>query len=356
MRSPRSWSPRSPRTWWTPRSWCCAASRPRGTCSRPGSRRRSTSPQIGGYINLIEDDPVLSAQVLASALGVAGPNPTPGFDPTLPPLFFSTRGNDRPTGAAQAATPVSFRVRNDFAAGARRGARAPCTTWGCCFRCWPPTALLPPLSDAEPPDDLLPFLGRRLTAVPSAALDRPDHRPAGRRAARRRGRRRWRWPGRSTPPPRRPGRSSRRRTALWTCDATTCTQATVTGAYVDLDPVLAAAGWHRPAPLTAPASLGDDKDWNTWQNVTGPGRGGEHVRRRAAAALLARPDRRVERARAAGLGLGRHHVRGPEQPETPDKDERDERRRRPGRGAAARHPAAGGAAPGGRRRTSRPGA
>jgi hypothetical protein len=57
--------------------------------------------------------------------------------------------------------------------------------------------------------------------------------------------------------------------ALWTCDATTCTQSTVTDAFVDLDPVLAAGGWHRAQPLAAPATAADAKGWNTWTNVTG---------------------------------------------------------------------------------------
>ena len=47
--------------------------------------------QVGGYLNLIERDPVLRAQVLSSALGVAGPNPMPGWDPVLPALYFTTR-------------------------------------------------------------------------------------------------------------------------------------------------------------------------------------------------------------------------------------------------------------------------
>ena len=223
--------------------------------------------EIGGYINLIEDDPVLSAQVLASALGVAGPNPTPGFDPTLPPLFFSTRLNDRPTGVAQAATPVSFRVRNDFAA-ALDAALATLHDLGAVLPVLAADGLLPPLSDADPPDDLLPFLGRRLTAVPSAALVDPttDLLAVGQLGGAGATLALARQVDTAAP---QAGTVATAAYGLWTCDATTCTQATVNGAYVDLDPVLAAAGWHRPAPLTAPASLGDDKDWNTWQNVTG---------------------------------------------------------------------------------------
>ena len=69
--------------------------------------------QVGGYLNLIADDAVLRAQVLASALGVAGPNPSPGWEPTLPPIYLAVRANDRPAGASQPAIPVTFSIRSD---------------------------------------------------------------------------------------------------------------------------------------------------------------------------------------------------------------------------------------------------
>src|SRR5688500_12586302 len=57
--------------------------------------------QVGGYLNLLRDHLELRTQVLASALGVAGPNPFPGWEPVRPPLFFATRTNDRPAGLSQ---------------------------------------------------------------------------------------------------------------------------------------------------------------------------------------------------------------------------------------------------------------
>lgn len=222
--------------------------------------------EVGGYLNLIQDDPVLSAQVLASALGVAGPNPTPGFDATMPPLYFATRGNDRPTGAAQAATPVSFRVRNDFAA-ALDAALAALHDLGVMLPVLAADGLLPPLADG-PPDDLLPYLGRRLTVVPSAALVDPTTDlmavgqlgGAGDTLALAR---------QVDPAAPQAGTISSAAYALWACDETSCTQSTVNGVYVDVDPVLAVAGWHRAAPLTAPVSLSQTSGWNSWQNVSG---------------------------------------------------------------------------------------
>jgi hypothetical protein len=227
--------------------------------------------QVGGYLNLVADDPVLSAQVLASALGVAGPNPTPGFDPTLPPLYFVTRTNDVPDGTAQAATPVQLRVRADFvapfdaavAAIHDLGARLPVLA---------ADAPLPPLSPSgsstPQPVDLLAVLGRRLTLVPSAGLVDPTVDPlavgqlagAGPQLVLAR--------QVDTNAPQ-AGTVTSAAYALWTCDASTCTQSTVTDAFVDLDPVLAPAGWYRAAPPAAPVSSSDAKDWNTWTNVTG---------------------------------------------------------------------------------------
>jgi hypothetical protein len=236
--------------------------------------------QVGGYLNLVADDPVLSAQVLASALGVAGPNPTPGFDPTLPPLYFVTRTNDVPDGTAQAATPVQLRVRNDFAAPFD-AAVAAVHDLGATLPVLAADAPLPPLSSpgsgsasaspATPPTpsvDVLATLGRRLTLVPSAGLVDPTVDPlavgqlagAGPRLVLAR-------QVDATAP--QAGTVTSAAYALWTCDATTCTQSTVTDGFVDLGPVLAAAGWHRAAPLAAPVSSSDAKGWNTWTNVTG---------------------------------------------------------------------------------------
>lgn len=229
--------------------------------------------QVGGYLNLIADDPVLSAQVLASALGVAGPNPTPGFDPTLPPLYFVTRTNDVPDGSAKAATPVQLRVRSDFA-GPFDAAVATLHGLGATLPVLAVDAPLPPLSPASaspssaPPVDLLAVLGRRLTLVPSAALVDPTVDPlaVGQLAGSGPQLSLARQVDSAAP---QAGSVTSAAYALWTCDATSCTQSTVTDAFVDLDPVLGAAGWHRGAPLTAPVSLSDAKDWNTWTNITG---------------------------------------------------------------------------------------
>ena len=56
---------------------------------------------------------------------------------------------------------------------------------------------------------------------------------------------------------------------LWTCDASACTQSTVNDTFVQLTPVLNAAGWYQVTPLGAPTSLGEPGGWHRWTNTTG---------------------------------------------------------------------------------------
>lgn len=224
--------------------------------------------QVGGYLNLIEKDPVLRAQVLSSALGVAGPNPAPGFDPTLPPLYFTSRANDRPTGTAATATPVTIRVRNDLA-GPLDAALAALHDQGVTLPLLATDAPLPPVAPgAPPPVNLLPYLGRELQLVPAAGLIDPvvDPLAVGQLGG--------------TGPqlvvsrqldPTAPaaGSVAPQAWSLWTCDNTMCTQSTVTDAFVDLTAPLNTAGWYRVDPLPAPTSLGADGGWTRWSNTTG---------------------------------------------------------------------------------------
>jgi hypothetical protein len=222
--------------------------------------------EIGGYLNLIAGDPVLSAQVLASALGVAGPNPSPGFDPVLPPLYFADRPNDRPASVA-VSTPVSISVRNDFAAALGQAIDA-LHAVGCTLPVLAAGRALPAHSStAVVPDDLLPFIGRSLELVPGAALVAPTTDPLGLGQAG--------GAGTTVVVARQidasaPDASSVTPTAwsLWSCTSTACTQTAVTDAFVDLSPILNAAGWYTPA-VPEPISTSQPGSWNRWTNVTG---------------------------------------------------------------------------------------
>lgn len=224
--------------------------------------------EVGGYLNLVQNDPVLSAQVLAAALGVAGPNPSPGFEPTLPPLYYVTVPNDRPAGSAQAATPVQLLVRSDLAP-AFSAARDALHAVGARLPVLRTTRPLPPVAmGVPPPDDLLPYLGRVLELVPSAALVDPANDPlaVGQRGG----------AGAQLVVARQldtsaPDASSVPAEAwsLWACDATQCTQNAVTGSYVEVEPLLNGAGWYQPTPPAAPVSSRQAGGWDRWTNVTG---------------------------------------------------------------------------------------
>lgn len=223
--------------------------------------------EVGGYLNLIDHDVVLRAQVLAAALGVAGPNPSPGFDPVLPALYFVRRTNDRPAGL-EPVTPISYSVRSDFVI-AFDGAVQQLHDKGCVLPVLAMTRPLPPVVlGAAPPADLLPFLGRSLELLPAAALVDPTTDPLGLGQAAGAG----------------PNLVVARQIdatapdaasvpaadwSLWSCDATTCSQATVNDAFLELAPVLNAAGWYAADPITAPISTGEPGDWSRWTNITG---------------------------------------------------------------------------------------
>lgn len=224
--------------------------------------------EVGGYINLVRSDLVLSAQVLASALGVAGPNPSPGFEADLPPLYYVTVANDRPAGMAEAVTPVSIEVRSDFAV-ALKAAQAALHALGATLPVLSASRPLPPIAlGAEPPSDLLPLLGRALDLVPAAALVDPTSDPlaVGQEAgagphvvvARQLD---------ATAPD--AGTVVAGTWSLWACDASACTQSNVTDVFVPVGPLLNAAGWYQASPLTAPTSLSASGDWHRWTNTTG---------------------------------------------------------------------------------------
>jgi hypothetical protein len=220
--------------------------------------------EVGGYLNLLADRPELLSQVLAAALGVAGPNPTPGFDQPLPPAFLVRRANDRPAGPAQAATPVQIEIRSDLVSAfdaARealhaRGGRLPVRV----------TAPPLPAHGTEVAVDVFVFTGRVLELVPAAALHDPEEDPLV-----------------VGSPPDEPLQVAARQLdgdapqagevdeatwSLWRCDADSCEKVGVTDRCIPLGPILNAAGWYQ-GPLLAPVRRGQEGGWERWTNVTG---------------------------------------------------------------------------------------
>jgi hypothetical protein len=225
--------------------------------------------EIGGYLNLLESlgQKELRAQVLAAILGVAGPNPPLGWASAGPALFFAARPNDRPAGPRQAAIPVEFTVRSDFAPAIDAALKA-IHDRGCALPLLSPGRGLPPVgASAAPSSGLLLYLGRTLDLMPSAALHDPDADPlalaqpdAG---------------GPAQVVARQLDGNAPQAAAVaaavwnaWQCDASACQQITASRRYLPLAPILNAAGWYQPAPGN-PHTLSQPGNWARWTNITG---------------------------------------------------------------------------------------
>ncbi len=247
--------------------------------------------EVGGYLNLLErlNETEMRTQALAAILGVAGPNPIPGFVPAGAVLYDVLRANDRPAGAAQPTIPVQFRVRNDFAP-ALDAALKTIHDAGCLLPILSPAAGLPPAqSGVTPPADLLPFLGRTLDLMPTAALADPDADALA--VARLDGTTTLLVAARqidATAP--NAGSVPLQKWVAWKCDANACAESTADRKYLPLAPILNAAGWYQ-APIVAPARLASPGNWSRWTNVTGliagASRFGDELNQRFARAEIA---------------------------------------------------------------------
>lgn len=222
--------------------------------------------EIGGYLNLLEtlEQPEIRGQALAGILGVAGPNPPAGWLTVVPPLTMVTIANDRPEGAAQAATPLSIAVRSDFVAALQQALTA-LHDQGAMLPLISPSAPLPGTQSAMP-SDVLPYLGRVLQVVPSAALQDPATDPVV--LARPQG---------TTDPVEVTARVLAAGpvavpAANWDalqCTAASCALVAAAGAQlVPVAPLLASAGFYPAEPLPQPAN-NTEHAWSRFTNVTG---------------------------------------------------------------------------------------
>lgn len=223
--------------------------------------------EIGGYLNLLEglDAVELRAQTLASILGVSGPLPTAGL-PVGPVLYFATVPNHRPAGDAQPAIPTEVRIRSDLMAGLS-DALSQIAAKGTALPLVGAPAGLPPVGASIDDDMLLAVLGRQVRIVPGAALIDPDVDPVA---------------------VARPDSGGDLRVVArliddtapdaadvvadewvaFSCDEMACTESTASRRYLEVEPILAAAGWHHPVP-TAPISLGEQGRWSRFDNIMG---------------------------------------------------------------------------------------
>ena len=127
--------------------------------------------------------------------------------------------------------------------------------------------LPPAVPGGSPPTDILPYLGRTLELVPSAALVAPATDPLAIGQA-----------GGAGPQltvarqvdAAAPDAASvvAANWSLWTCTSTTCTQGAINDKFLEFGPILNGAGWYQVSPLPAPTSASAAGGWDHWTNST----------------------------------------------------------------------------------------
>ncbi len=227
--------------------------------------------QVGGYLNLLATDghTDLRTAAVASALGLAAPPPGSGSAAAVAVGFVAVP-NDRPEGPARAGIPATVDVRADLAAPLVQ-ALTSLREAGCALPLRATRPVLPSPGAAPAGPDrtsvLLGLLGRRLSVWPTTVLVDPAVDPLA--------------VARHENPPTDPVRlvarvldgSTTVADDSWVavrCSPVACTtDAPATRRYVEVDPVLADAGWEHPAPLAVPRTGREPGSLVVWQNLTG---------------------------------------------------------------------------------------
>jgi hypothetical protein len=204
-------------------------------------------------------------------LGVAGPNPPLGWISNVQPLAMVDITNDRPAGPAQPTIPLAVLVRSDFVSGVK-AAMAGAHHYGATIPFDSPPVLQLPMavSGAVIPRDVLKYLGRELNLAPAAALAAPATdplaivRPAGSPGP-------WHIAARVLTAA--PGTVTPGDYDAIQCTTTSSSTVTLTHAsLVQLEPVLAGAGFYPASPLPVPADS-TQTAWARFTNITGLVRG-----------------------------------------------------------------------------------
>ncbi|MFI5419072.1 MAG: hypothetical protein ACHQ2Y_09315 [Candidatus Lutacidiplasmatales archaeon] len=219
--------------------------------------------EVGGYINLLTtlSQNRLREEMLASALGIAPPlsflEMASGHPLAMIPLT-----NDRPTATAlQATVPLSIQVRSDFSAGLSQALSA-LHSQGGLLPLVSPAAPLPPAGPATtPPTDWLPYIGREMGVMPTVALINPATDPIILASASGSAPFTLYAASAAAPVPASPALQA----VAWNGNSLQTSPVTV--GVVNLDLLLAQAGWIRPNTASAPASPSDGS-WAVLINIT----------------------------------------------------------------------------------------
>ena len=229
--------------------------------------------EVGGYLNLLEGagqfDMRLSA--VASALGVAGPAAAARSLTGAVPLGFVAVPNDRPAGPAQPSIPPLLAVRADFHAPFLAALQVLHAS-RCLLPLRAPRATLPAGQPGVTPTALdasavLASLGRTIEVFPGTVLvDPPSDAMAIARAE-----------TPATDPFRLVARELEGGTTVpeagWVAkrasSSTVVDDPPASRRYLDVAPVLQAAGWVHPEPLVLPTSRTERGTLVLFVNLTG---------------------------------------------------------------------------------------
>jgi hypothetical protein len=229
--------------------------------------------EIGGYANLLTTlgHIDIRTQMLASALGVAGPATPIGLSGEAPALAFIPMPNDRPPGPAQQTFTTAVSVRSDmadaFALAMQRIRGA-----GCALPLFTPPRVLPVATPGRILNpDLLLILGRVLQVAPASLLADPTADAVA--IARLE----------SDPPTRLQlvvrelDSQARVGSASWVAyqasDSNVAILPPAARQYLPIAAIVAEAGWYSSQPLVPPASVSEQGSLPRLVNVTGLVRG-----------------------------------------------------------------------------------
>jgi hypothetical protein len=220
--------------------------------------------EMGCYVNLLGTLGMTDArsQMLASALGIAGPSPALGTLGDQPPIAWLTLPNDRPAGLQQGSIPLSIQIRADFAPALQAAIQA-LHDQGCALPLLSPLQVLPSATAAAP-TDLLPLIGRTIWLAPGQALVNldTDALAVAQLAA-------GTWQAVSRAASAGPIPVAPQPWSAQVCNTSACTVSLpAPRQYVPLSPVLANAGFVQTAPGAVPANA-LDYAWSRFDNVSG---------------------------------------------------------------------------------------
>jgi hypothetical protein len=229
--------------------------------------------EVGGYLNLLERAGQLDMRLsaVASALGIA--SPAAALDPLSGalPVGFVQAPNDRPPGPVQASIPPLIAIRADFHAPFLAALQLLHAS-GCMLPLRAPRPVLPASQPGATPASLdltviLAALGRTLEVFPDTVLVDP--------AADALAIARLETP--ATDPLRLVARELDGGTlvaeASWVAKRASATGVTddppTLRRYLEVAPIMQAAGWIHPQPLVAPASRSERGSLARFVNLTG---------------------------------------------------------------------------------------